>query len=377
MAEARRASSDAQPVVHSRARRPGSGKPARGRGRSMRSVLLGIVAAGTLATSTLAALAAGDITVSGNRFLRDGTPWVAEGVTLTGLVAPAKEVVKKPLYAAAYKQYGPAIYTDIRNYGADLVRFQVSQPGLDPQSPIYDPAYKKTLLAAFAEARRQGFAVIVSMQAQGPSGLKDPVGMPNDATVRAWQQIIDPLANDRGVMLEVYNEPALMKVTPAAWESWRAGTQPVIDALRKAGSQNVLIVDGLRFGRTFEGAVALKDPLKQLAFGIDPYLSDTNQTRAQWDAHFGDYAKTHPVMATEFNSYASGPCRPELPAQTEDMLAYLAARKIGLVAWAFDYPTLRNPDGSLTTLDNLVCGLKKDGGQGGAGEMIHEYFLAH
>ena len=35
---------------------------------------------------------AGDVTVEGNRFLRDGEPWVAEGVTLVGLVAPEKRV---------------------------------------------------------------------------------------------------------------------------------------------------------------------------------------------------------------------------------------------------------------------------------------------
>ena len=39
-------------------------------------------------------------------------------------------------------------------------------------------------------------------------------------------------------------------------------------------------------------------------------------------------------------------------------------------------PNLREPDGSYTTLDDLVCGERSDGGRGGAGQMIHEYFLA-
>ena len=40
-----------------------------------------------LALLARAALAQ-DVTVEGNRFLRDGEPWVAEGVTLVGLVSP-------------------------------------------------------------------------------------------------------------------------------------------------------------------------------------------------------------------------------------------------------------------------------------------------
>ena len=40
-------------------------------------------------------------------------------------------------------------------------------------------------------------------------------------------------------------------------------------------------------------------------------------------------------------------------------------------------PNLREPDGSYTTLDDLVCGERRDGGRGGAGQMIHEYFLAN
>jgi len=40
-------------------------------------------------------------------------------------------------------------------------------------------------------------------------------------------------------------------------------------------------------------------------------------------------------------------------------------------------PNLMNPDGSYSRLDNLICGQRRAGGQGGAGEMIHEYFEAN
>ena len=81
-------------------------------------------------------------------------------------------------------------------------------------------------------------------------------------------------------------------------------------------------------------------------------------------------------MATEFNAQAGGGyCRPELPEQAEALLNYLHEQQIGLVAWALDMPNMRKPDGTYTTLDHFVCGQRNSGGGGGAGELIHEYFL--
>jgi hypothetical protein len=154
--------------------------------------------------------------------------------------------------------------------------------------------------------------------------------------------------------------------------------QGLIDALRRAGSENVLLVDGTQFARNLEGAPALDDPLGQLGYAVHPYLGRHNQTRAQWEKKWGGFARTRPVMATEWNASADGNyCRPELPEQAEALLDYLAEQRIGLVAWALDMPNLRERDGSYTTLDDLVCGEYRDGGRGGAGQMIHEHFLAH
>ena len=70
-------------------------------------------------------------------------------------------------------------------------------------------------------------------------------------------------------------------------------------------------------------------------------------------------------------------CRPELAAQAE-AIARLPAREAdrGRRLGA-RHADVREPDGSYTTFDDLVCGERRDGGRGGAGQMIHEYFLAH
>lgn len=323
------------------------------------------------------ALAAGAVTVAGNQFLRDGEPWIAEGVTLVGLVSPDGQLGGKRNYAAARAGFGPGMLDEVRRFGADLVRFPVSQAGLDPRSPIHDPAYRDRVLMGIALARGAGFSVIVDMQWQGGSGLLDPTGLPSAATRRAWRAIAPALADDPGVMLEIFNEPKIGHVSRKDWQTWKAGMQPLIDLLRKQGSKNVLLVGGVQYSRSFENAPELEDPLGQLGYAVHPFLGEYNQTRADWQKKFGDFAETHPVMATSFNAHAGGLyCRPELPEQAAALLAYLREKRIGLVAWALDMPSLRNPDGSYTSLDGLVCGERRDGGRGGAGELIHDYFVA-
>jgi len=321
---------------------------------------------------------ADDVSVEGNRFYRDGVPWVAEGVTLVGRISPAGRVAGKPTYAAARAEFGSDMLDEIRRFGADLVRFQVSQAALDPKSEGYDPDYRDEVLAAVAETRGAGYNVLISMQWHGQAGPSDSKGLPTAGTRRAWRTLAEDLGNDRGILFEIFNEPPGNPRTPAEWVPWQKSMQATVNALRRAGAQNVLLVPGMQYSRYLEGAPSIDDPLDQLGYAVHPYLGRHEQTRAQWEKKWGDFALTHPVMATEWNAESGGSyCRPEMPAQAEALLDYLAEQRIGLVAWALDMRNLREEDGSYTTLDDLVCGERRDGGRGGAGQLIHEHFLAN
>jgi hypothetical protein len=337
--------------------------------------MIGIAAALALGLAATAALAEGAVSVEGNRFLRDGRPWVAEGVTLVGRVSPDREADEVPAYAAARARFGPGLLGEIRRYGADTVRYQVSQGGLDPRSPIHDPAYRDEVLEAVALARGAGFTVILSMQAHGPSGMHDASGRPSQGTRRAWRAILGEIGHDRGVMLELYNEPGPRDRNAKSWAIWQADAQGLIDFVRGRGASNVLLVDGMRAGHYLGGSPRLHDPAGQLGYAVHPYLVRINRTRAQWDKNFGDFARDHPVMATEFNARsANGYCRESFPEEVDQLLDYLRARHIGLVVWAFDLPGVRRRDGTLTDYDDFACGPK---GNGGAGTAVHEHFLAH
>src|SRR5581483_4854120 len=91
------------------------------------------------------------------------------------------------------------------------------------------------------------------------------------STVRAWQSICATVGQDQGTMLEVFNEPR-ERPSPSAREEWYSGMQSIVNALRSCGAQNVLLLDGLNWGRVTAGLALPQDPLNRLAFAVHPYF---------------------------------------------------------------------------------------------------------
>lgn len=335
--------------------------------------LLGFVLLLCTMLATSSAFAGDVVRIEGKRFLKDGEPWVAEGVTLVGRVAPAATVSDRVAYARAREKFSPALFDDVKEYGADLIRYQFSQGGLDPLSPIYDPGYRGEVLDAVRQARDAGFIVIVSMQWQGPSGSHDEGGMPTATTDRAWLQIIEDLGRDQGILLEIFNEPSLREPTPENWETWRSDMQDLVYLLRGADAQNVLLVGGLRAAHYLGGAPEIEDPLNQVGYAVHPFLTHINRTKAQWDENFGKFAATHPVMATAFMASSISACDKNIPRRAEQMLEYLHKKQIGMTIWAFDLAVVRQGN-KLSNFENFECGKDK---RGGAGQMVHDYYMAN
>ena len=180
---------------------------------------------------------------------------------------------------------------------------------------------------------------------------------------------------DWRLRVELFNEPTLKDRTPENWAIWQADMQSLIDQVRASGAQNVVLVDGLRGGHYLGGSPPLHDPTGQLGYAVHPFLVAVNKTRRQWDENFGDFARDHPVMGTSFNARsANGYCRKTFPQEVDKLLKYLNQRHIGLFIWAFDLPGVRRANGTLSSYDDFSCDPKSGGG---AGEAVHEYFLAH
>ncbi len=290
-------------------------------------------------------------------------------------------------FKTAGEHFGTAELTAVKAYGADTIRIQVSQAGLDPESSIYSASYIAELKTDLELIRSKGFNLIVSMQSESPSGI-DQTGMPTAATQRSWKSILPFLKDDTGIMLEVFNEPqegAVAGYTGSTlnWTYWSQAHQPLINAIRSMGAKNVLIVDGLYAATSFKGAPSLNDPAGQLAYGIHPYPSSDNANTTDLETNFGNYAKTHPMIATEFNarSTVARQCfNGTTPTVAANLLTWLASKNMGKVGWALDYPgtlikDFNNDYTDLTNFSNYKCDTTASPANTDAmGLMLHTYF---
>lgn len=328
------------------------------------------------------------ITISGTRFLNHGKPWLAGGVNLRSIEWATSNAGKYPhaerQFVEAARHFGPKEIDAIRTYGANTVRLQVSQAGLDPRSPEYVRGYLKRIVKQVHQLQAAGLVVVLAMQWEGPAtGVSGLSSMPDASTSRAWAHLGPVFAHDRSVLYELFNEPNMHKqhgkVVPLAqkWHVWSSDYQSLIDELRHLGARNVLLVDGMKWAKTLQGAPTLSDPLGQLAYAVHPYPSRGEPvTPAGWDRWWGNFAKTHPVIITEWlmSSKALKWCRPNTPQITRSLLRYALKHRISFIVSAFDVPGIfiKNFSYALTTFNDFHCGKQYDGGPGKA---FQTYFL--
>lgn len=237
-------------------------------------------------TPTATPTAAQVVGVSGLHLTLNGQTWLPRSVVIRGFVAtPAYLKANLPGTYTGLVNYGAAELTAATSFGADTLRFLVSQPSLDPQSPLYDAAYAASVTAAIRQARAAGFVVMISMQDETNSGETGFNPFATAETARDWDALTATFGADRGVLFELYNEPRPAK-SAANWALWAyggtntdtsasdpvaVGMQPLIARLRAEGSQNVMIVDGLGIGRTLDGAPTIADPLGRVVYAVHPY----------------------------------------------------------------------------------------------------------
>ena len=265
-----------------------------------------------------------------------GGPWTPHGIVQIAFVAPP--AAQQGVFADAYKHFSPADYQEMKRHGIDSVRIQISQPGLDPQNLLFTAAFRTQVVDAVHAARAAGLAVMLSVQDEVQSGESHGVAsLPNDATSRVWQSLSPVFANDLGVMYELLNEPNLPP-SPGNWRMWATAMNATLAVVRQSGARNVVVADGLQFAERLSGAPELNDRLGQVVYASHPYAHRAeDQQQPAWDAKFGDFARRHPVVVTEWATVPKYFCDLGTPKYAEAFLQYLDERGIGLMAYGWDF----------------------------------------
>lgn len=322
-----------------------------------------------------AAATAPNVSVSGVRLTRNGQAWLPKGVSMVGSlpcdIAPD-----------SHAHWGATELAAAKTFGADTMRFQASQPYLDPKSSLYQPSYLDRIKSMVSAAQSSGFVVVLSMQDHGYLACgDDSVLVPTAGTSRAWKRLATPFLTNSGVIFELFNEPS-NAATAAGWSLWKSGGggyvghQQLVNDLRTLGAKNVLLADGAKKAETLTGAPMLTDPLKKLAYAIHPYsMASITTDPTSWDKRWGFMTAKAPVVASEWNAQSMrAGCRSDDPVLAAKLVPWLKSHNIGLVGWSFDLPhtLIKDWTWALTTYTGYTCGVPG----GGAGELIHSAFTS-
>jgi hypothetical protein len=320
------------------------------------------------------------ISIRGNQFIKNGVVWRAKGVDIEAFIT-CTSAIRGAVVPSLRRQWGPSELSELRAvFHIDTIRFQVSQVGVDPKGGLCDASYTAEIRAAVALARRMGFVVILSMDWQAPTGVYKPApqlrGIPDEQTVRAWQALAPLFAADDGVLYELFVEPKEPNAEGGP-SDWAAGIQPVIDAVRAVAARKVLLLDGLNFARSTAGLDRLvRDTIPNgWGFVVDPQFRAGYTMPSQWDDKFGNASRTRATLAAGWNFNPKNGCVPGVttPKTAESLLAYLKARRIGLIAWG-DFPGNLWRDNDIRALSTYSsftgC---HDGSASGAGEIFAKW----
>lgn len=285
----------------------------------------------------------GSVSVSGKQIFRDGKPWIPHGYYQIAFeVAPGELPHQLPFWTVASENYTPDEYTQMQQAGADSVRMQVAQNGMDPQGAYFTPEFRDRVIGAIQAARAAGLTVIVSVQNEPQTGAPDtPTNLPSDATQRVWGVLAPAFGQDCGVLFELFNEPHIGRklvypVPDAAWQTWADGMTDLIHLVRALGTGNAVMADGLGYAEELSGAPPLDDPLHQVIYAAHPYAhNEADQTEAVWNKKFGDFSRTSPVIISEWGiGYF---CNSDTAQSTMKFLQYLQKHGIGLEMGSWDW----------------------------------------
>jgi len=311
------------------------------------------------------------------------------------VTATSSRALLTPTFRKIEQDFSTNTLLAIRKFGADSVRFNVSQVNLDPQSSYYDAAYAGQIVSYVQQARALTFTVLVEINDEQPPNTAR-LGMPSDATVRAWERLAPLFAADQGIMIGAYNEPTIAGTSSSDLAAWQAGYNSVVAKIRAVGAKNVIVIDGLNFAG-FLPAAALSylvtDSANNLVYGVHPFPRGKLAFPAGWPDAFERFCASSNgvqcqitawnLFGSVFNGIAHSICPHEnpqqgqMPAVSQRLIDAARDMNSGIYGWAFDYPDVimdsRDPLAKTVNFDSFVdC--RRTPPPWGGGELLRRNF---
>lgn len=314
-------------------------------------------AAGNQAIRPAVTQASGPYTVKGNQILDvHGNPYLFHGI---GRDALEYDCTGDGFFDSTHLSYMGYGHTGngITYWDANTVRLPVSEGywfnAFTPKKctpAIYQSFIKNTVNALTALKLN----VIIDLQWSDAGGQATGGGaaweMPDSDSVKFWTQVATAYASYSNVVFELFNEP---HPTLGDWACWQSGCpitgdtsyvadcncnqvfsyqavgmQALVNAVRGAGANNLVLVAGMDWGYDLSGIV--KNPItgSNVVYDSHPYPYQEKQPNT-WDAAFGNISQTYPVISAENGEYDCG------TGYMSRLIAYFDAHSISWIGWAW------------------------------------------
>ncbi|MCU1490322.1 MAG: cellulose-binding protein [Acidimicrobiaceae bacterium] len=282
----------------------------------------------------------GDLHIRGNRLVSGtGTP-----VELLGLNRSGTEYACAQGWGIFDGPSGPGVAAAMKTWSIDAVRVVLNEDcwlGINVLPAYSGAAYQQAIGRYVQELSARGIVAILDLHwsAPGTQRAEGQSAMP-DAThaVAFWRSVARTFRENPRVAFELFNEPH--DVSWACWKSgcampggWQAvGMQSLIDAVRRTGAPQPIIVDGLNWGNDLSGWLThrLHDPRQQLAAGFHLYPWTACASRECWDSSVAAVARSVPVVTTEVGE------RDCTGSFFTDYLDWAVPQHISVLAWTFN-----------------------------------------
>jgi len=234
------------------------------------------------------------------------------------------------------------------SWGANTIRIPTNQDFLLADSCHADPAYLATLDQLVSWVNAAGMNALIDLHWSDRNnpciGKLGQQYMPDQRSVRFWQQMAAHYKDSPHVFFDLYNEPH--NVSWDCWlngcttdQGWQAvGMQRLYDTVRAAGFRNLVFIGGLNWARDLSG---LPDhPVRgySIVYATHPYYPEVDPSQLHED--FGALTGSYPIVATEFGPANGGNpfCSPDVMS---GFIRYFdapdgnAAQRIGWLSWAW------------------------------------------
>jgi endoglucanase len=224
--------------------------------------------------------------------------------------------------------------------------------------------YRQAIADYVSLLTQHGLAVILDLHwsAPGTTLAEEQQAMPNrDHSVDFWVSVAQHFKDNSAVLFDIFNEPDPVpdQDTTLAWQCWRdggrcasvpfmaAGSQDLVDAIRRTGATNIILIAGVEDAGGLTQWLAFKpyDPLNQLAASWHAYDFNTCANVACYDASIAPVAEQVPLVAGEIGESDCG------HRFIDALMQWLDARQQSYLAWGWVTADCRSEPSLITNYD--------------------------